>query len=117
MFCVWIIAFVVVSLFGLQSGSISHMNNNKFNTIAPVLATQLLTKITQDLENWSQTNGDFGEKYPGMTWTCELVDADFDDLEYISLENMSRLKKIKLQIIDSSESSTFEVVSWRLANE
>ncbi len=107
----------MVSLFGLQSGSISHTNSNKFNEIAPAMATQLLTKITIDLKDWNQTNGDFGEKYPGITWTCEIMDANFEGLEYISDENMSRFKKINLKIINSLESNSFSMVSWRLVND
>jgi hypothetical protein len=54
MISVSIIALILTSLFRMQSGTIELAAAGKFNSLAPVLAQQLLIKIEHDPANWSE---------------------------------------------------------------
>ncbi|MCP3871745.1 MAG: prepilin-type N-terminal cleavage/methylation domain-containing protein [Desulfobacteraceae bacterium] len=117
MISVSIIALVFVSLFRMQSGTIRLATAGKFNTIAPILAKQLLVTVEQDIENWSETKGEFSEHYSGMEWTCEVSDVFFENLDFISEDNQKRFKKIDIHIVQPSESNSYEISAWRFLDE
>ena len=117
MISVSIIAVIFVSLFRMQSSTIDLATAGKFNTISPILAKQLLSEIEQDVANWSETEGDFGENFPGIGWTCEIMDSSLEDLEFISEENYDSLKKIDIKITDQSEKRSYKITAWRFAGE
>ena len=117
MVCVAIIAFVFVSIFRMQSSTIDLVAAAKFNTLAPMLAKKLLSDVDQDLANWSQFEGDFGEDYPGVQWRMEISESFFETEGLISEDNQGKLKKIKVKIISSSGSRKYKIDTWRLADE
>lgn len=117
MISVSIIALVFVSLFRMQSGTISLAQTGQFNTIAPILAAQLIARIEQDVKNWSQSDGDFGESHPGITWACEIFDISLDALDFIREESADSLKKIHIKITGPGEQTPYEVTTWRIAVE
>ncbi len=117
MISVSIIALVFVSLFRMQSGTISLAQTGQFNTIAPILAAQLIARIEHDVQNWSQSDGDFGESHPGFTWTCEISDISLDELDFIREESADSLKKIHIKITGPGEQTPYEVTTWRIAVE
>lgn len=117
MVSVSIIALIFLSLFKMQSGTIGLAAAGKFNSMAPILAKQLLVKIEQDIAGWSEHNGDFGENYPGIKWTCELSDSSFEDLDFISEDNQKKFKKIDIEITDTSGSRSYTIHTWRFVYE
>ena len=117
MISVSIIALVLTSLFRMQSGTIGLAAAGKFNSIAPILARQLLVEIEQDVANWSETEGDFGENYPGMGWSCEISDSSLEELEFIREESFDSLKKIDIKITDPSGQRSYNITTWRFAGE
>lgn len=117
MISVAIIALIFTSLFRMQSSTIGLAMAGKFNSIAPILAKQLLVKIEQDVANWSESEGDFGESFPGLGWTCEILDSSFEELDFISEENQNALKKIEIKITDSSGQRSYKISTWRFAGE
>lgn len=117
MISVAIIALVFVSLFRMQSGTISLAQTGQFNTIAPILAAQLIARIEADVQNWSQSDGDFGESHPGFTWTCDISDLSLDALDFIREESADSLKQIHIMINGPAEQSSYEVTTWRIALE
>jgi len=117
MISVSIIAVIFVSLFRMQSSTIDLATAGKFNSISTILAKQLLVKIEQDVVNWSETQGDFGENFPGISWTCDIIDSSLEDLEFISEENYGSLKKIDIKITDRSEQRSYKITTWRFAGE
>ena len=117
MISVSIIALIFVSLFRMQSGTIGLASAGKFNSIAPILARRLLVEIEQDVANWSEVEGDFGETFPGMGWSCEISDSSLDELEFIRKESIDSLKKIDIKIIDPSGQRTYNITTWRVAGE
>ena len=117
MIAVSIIALVFVSLFRMQSSTIRLAGAGSFNTLAPALAGQVLLAIEQDLADWNQTSGDFGDQYPGFRWTCEISESELKDLDFIDEEKNKKLKKIQLKIMDSQEERTYEITTWRFVLE
>ncbi len=117
MISVAIIALIFTSLFRMQSSTIELATAGKFNSIAPILAGQLLVEIEQDVLNWSESEGDFGENFPGITWTCEIFDSFFEELDFISEENQASLKKIDIKIRGSSGQGPYKITTWRLARD
>ncbi len=117
MISISIIALIFVSLFRMQTGSVTLATANKFNQLAPTLANQLIARISADPDGFSKDQGDFGESFPGITWTCEISNGDFDALDYFSSENSERLKKIDLEITNQADDRSFVLTCWRLILE
>lgn len=117
MISISIIALIFVSLFRMQTGSVALATAHKFNQLAPALANQLIVKISADPDGFSKDQGDFGDSFPGITWTCEVSDGDFDSLDYFSSENSERLKKINLEITNQADNRSFGLTCWRLILE
>jgi general secretion pathway protein I len=112
-----ILALVFLSLFRMQSSTIALAEASKFNTLAPMLARQLLVQIEQDLSTGPDEKGDFGEDFPGLEWTCHVLDAAFEPVDFMDETSQNRFKKIEIEIIDSVRSRSFRVQTWRFADE
>ncbi|MFH2060722.1 MAG: prepilin-type N-terminal cleavage/methylation domain-containing protein [Pseudomonadota bacterium] len=113
MVSVAIIALVFVSLLRMQTSVIQLASATRFTIVAPILARQLLSQIDQDLENWSQTQGDFGENYPKIQWTCNIFDAVSEPLEIISKTNQENFKKIEITLTAPSGQTPYTITTWR----
>jgi prepilin-type N-terminal cleavage/methylation domain-containing protein len=122
MISVSIIALILTSLFRMHSGTIELAAAGKFNSLAPVLAQQLLIKIEHDPANWSEFEGDFKETFPGFTWSCKISDSFFDELDFINGdnnngENNNSFKKIEIEILNSPWQRSYKVTTWRFVIE
>ena len=116
MISVAIIAIIFLSLFRLQAGTIDLATTGKFNTLAPILANDLLSKIERNISEWSDTQGDFGDEYPGFSWSCSFFDV-FSHLEdNINEDNQNKLKKIELNITGPDKKS-YKIVTLRHTSE
>lgn len=113
MISVSIIALVLTALFRMQSGTIDLAKAGKFNSVAPELARQLIVRMEQDLNNWSEVEGDFGEIFPGFKWTCRISDSLFEGLDFISEENDRYFKKIDIEITAPSRERSYKIRTWR----
>ena len=113
MISVSIIAVIFISLFRMQSGSISLAETGRFNTLAPILAEQVLIKIEKDIRTWSESEGNFGEAYPGFGWTCEIVDVPLHELDFVNKESKHQFKKITVTVTGSSGQPSLKTETWR----
>jgi len=116
MISVSIISLVFVSLFRMQSGTTDLALAGQFNSTVPFLARQLLVDIEQDLGNRSESEGDFGENYPGYEWVCKITDVSFEDLDFLETSQGS-FKKIVLEISGMKGQNVYKITTWRLALE
>lgn len=112
-----IIALVFVSLLRMQTSVIQLASTTRFTIVAPILARQLLSQIDQDLENWSQAQGDFGENYPRIQWTCKIFEAMSEPLEVISKANQENFKKIEITLTGTSGQTPYTLTTWRVILE
>lgn len=97
MIAVAIIAISLVALFGSQSRSLSLATEAQFNILAPTLAAMKLAEIESGILEMENDDGDFGDEFPGYTWTIEAEDAIFDRPD--GLTNLAQpLRKINLEV-------------------
>lgn len=120
MISISIIAIIFISLFRIQSSVISMTSADKFNSLAPALAKQLLIKIEHDIADWSEAEGNFHNSFPEIEWTCEILDSSFGEsdeaLDFIGEENQSKFKEIKIEIKNSSSKNSYKIRTWRFAD-
>jgi len=113
MISISIIALIFTSLFKMQASTTELATAIKFDTIAPILAKQILANIN----TLSKTEGDFGNEFPGIKWNYKILEPSFQRLEFISQASQSRLKKIELEITDSLHQRVYKVTTWRYTGE
>lgn len=98
MIAVSIMAIALVALFGSQSRSLSLATEAHFNIVAPMLAAGKLAEIKGGKAFSANDDGDFGEKFPGYSWTIETEDALFDRPE--ALTKLAKpLQKIAVTVL------------------
>jgi general secretion pathway protein I len=78
-----------------------------------LLAEQIIADIELQAPDFPNTDsGDFGEDYPGYTWTLETRDvANLTDNSGRSL-----LKQIDLKVYLNDDEDLFQLRTYRLAN-
>lgn len=117
MVSVTVMAIVFVSVFRMQSASVDLAAAGRFHTLAPMLAEKVLSQVGKSLSDGMETQGDFGQDYPGIQWEFEITDTDFEGLSGIDPESEFGLKKISLKIWRPDGSDMFSVETWRVVDE
>lgn len=112
-----LISLLFLSLFKMQSSTIKLAAGIKFNATAPILAKQLINQIEQDVINWTDTEGDFGEDYSGMGWTCDISEISFSDMDLITENNNKKIVKFDVTVTGLSGTHSYRISTWRLADE
>ncbi len=91
MVSVTIIGIALVSLIGSQSQSVSIAASSRFETTASLLARQKLTELAlAGFEELRSAEGDFGDDFPGYSWTVEVRDLGVDDTGIEGSDDMLR---------------------------
>lgn len=87
-----ILAIALVSIFQLQSQSISMSTDSRFMTTAALLAQSKMVEIetSSSLSNKSD-NGDFGLDYPQYTWHLEIGDTQLPQFKKIEITVTNKL--------------------------
>ncbi|MFC1814937.1 prepilin-type N-terminal cleavage/methylation domain-containing protein [Thermodesulfobacteriota bacterium] len=81
MAAVSIIAIVLVSVYKLQAQTISMNNSVRFYTTAPLLAQRQAADIEATPLSYEASGaGDFGDEFPGYTWTVLIDDVDSETI-------------------------------------
>ena len=81
-----ILAIALVSIFQLQSQSISMAADSRFMTVASMLAQSKMVEAetASSLSNKSDT-GDFGTDYPQYTWKMDVSDTQLPQFKKIEV--------------------------------
>jgi general secretion pathway protein I len=83
-----ILAIALVSIFQLQSQSISMATDSRFMTTAALLAQSKMVEVESRSSLSNQIEGgDFGTDYPQYTWHLEISDT-----------NLLQFKKIEIKV-------------------
>lgn len=85
MIAVAILAIALTSLLGSQSHSLSLAIEARFNSISSFLVQEKLAELDAGVLEFANDEGDFGEDFPGYTWQLEVEQAQFDNVEQLSL--------------------------------
>jgi general secretion pathway protein I len=87
-----ILAIALVSIFQLQSQSISMATDSRFMTTAALLAQSKMVEVETrpSLSNQSE-DGDFGTDYPQYTWHLVISDTQLQQFKKIEVTVTNKL--------------------------
>ena len=113
MVSVSIIAIVLVSIYKMQAQTISMNYEARFYATAPLLAQSKMTEQeTKSLEDLTSDSGNFGDDFPGYSWSMAV-----DDVESEALGNTAKdLKKIDVTIFLNNDEFTYSLRTYRFQN-
>ena len=113
MVAVSIIAIVLVSIYKMQAQTISMNYEARFYATAPLLAQFKMTEQeTKSLEDLTSDSGNFGDDFPGYSWSMAV-----DDVESEALGNTAKdLKKIDVTIFLNNDEFTYILRTYRFQN-
>ena len=113
MVAVSIIAIVLVSIYKMQAQTISINYEARFYATAPLLAqSKMAEQETKSLEDLTSDSGNFGDDFPGYTWSM-----DVDDVDSEALGNTAKdLKKIDVTISLNNDEFTYSLRTYRFQN-
>ncbi len=110
-----IIATVMVSLFRMQSGTISLAGADEFQTAARFLAARALTSIELSIDD-PPDKGEFEGAFKGYEWSCEIVDVSFQPSDIMpDSDKAGEFKKIELTITRTLGNRSYHVETYRYA--
>lgn len=109
-----IIAIVLISVFKMHIQTISMNNAVKFYTNAPLLAQNKIEEL-KTISSYDQTSdsGNFGDRFPGYTWSVFIDDVESEVLEDIA----GRLKKIDVSVYFNADEFSYGLRAYRLIEE
>jgi len=113
MVSVSIIAIVLVSIYKMQAQTISMNYEARFYATAPLLAQFKMTEQkTKSLEDLTSDSGNFGDDFPGYSWSMAV-----DDVESEALSDTAKdLKKIDVTIFLNNDEFTYNLRTYRFQN-
>ncbi len=80
MVAISIIAIAFMSIFNMQAGSVSMQIKANFYSTASILASSKMNMITVENSPPEDSSGDFGETYPGYTWSTTISTVESEEL-------------------------------------
>ena len=109
-----IMAIVLVSVYRLHSQTLSMATANRFYTQAPLLAQSKMAQLeASPAGSFSGESGDFGEKFPGYSWSVATEDVSSEILGEIA----SDLKRIDVTVSLNENEYVYSIRSYRLMRE
>jgi general secretion pathway protein I len=107
-----IAATVLVSLYRLQTQSITMERIAHFHSLAPFLAEQVVSDIERQAPDYPLADsGDFGADHPGYAWELETRDVD----GLTDPQGRTLLKQIEVNIFLNDEDQ-FTLRTYRLVD-
>ena len=105
-----IMAIVLVSVYRMHSQTLTMNSASRFYALAPLLAQSKLAQIEADpSELGAGDSGDFGEKYPGYSWS---ISSDEVSSEVLG-ESAKDLKRIDLIVSLNDNEYVYNVRTYR----
>jgi len=105
-----IIAVVLTAIYRLHFQTISTNQIARFHVIAPLLAQKRMALVERtsfaDVANGS---GDFGDKFPGFTWSISIDDVESEVLGSVAND----LRKLDVTVSFNDE-MTYSIRTYRL---
>ena len=104
-----ILSIALTSIYRLHGQTMNMSARARFYNQAPLLAQAKLSAIEREgMKNASDGSGDFGEAYPGYTWSSSLEEVPSDLLK----ANEYHLVRVDINIAMGSE-ETFQLRTYR----
>ncbi|UCG08237.1 MAG: prepilin-type N-terminal cleavage/methylation domain-containing protein [Desulfobacterales bacterium] len=106
-----IMSIVLVSVYKMHSQSITMNSEARFYTQAPMLAQGKLAELeTSSEDEIAGDSGDFGENFPGYTWSVIVDDVDIEALGEISED----LQRIDVTVSYNNDEHVYRFRTYRL---
>jgi len=75
-----LIAIAFTAVFKMHSSSVNMQYKTNFYATASILASSKMDLISAGNNVPEESSGDFGDNYPGYTWTTTLTEVEADEL-------------------------------------
>ncbi|MBT8350717.1 MAG: prepilin-type N-terminal cleavage/methylation domain-containing protein [Deltaproteobacteria bacterium] len=110
MVAISIIAIVLVTVYRMHAQTISMNVISRFNTVAPVLAKQILTQNeTKTLDELADDSGDFGKEFTDYKWQVSVKEVESEALGEIAKD----LKQIEVTVSLNEDEDVYTLRSYR----
>lgn len=107
-------AIVLVSVYRLHSQTLTMTTANRFYTQAPLLAQSKMAQLeASSAGSFSGESGDFGDKFPGYSWSVATEDVSSEALGEIATD----LKRIDVTVALNENEYVYSIRSYRLMRE
>ena len=109
-----IMAIVLVSVYRMHSQTLTMNTAARFYTQAPLLAQGKLAQLeTASSGLIAGDSGDFGDKFPGYTWSIATDEVSSETLGEIAAD----LKRIDMTVSFNSDEYVYNVRTYRFMRE
>jgi general secretion pathway protein I len=109
-----IMAIVLVSVYRMHSQTLSMETANRFYTQAPLLAQSKMAQLeVMSSELVSGDSGDFGENFPGYSWSVTTEEVSSEALG----EAAEDLKRIDVTVTLNENEYEYRIRSYRFMRE
>jgi len=110
MVAISIIAIVLVTVYRMHAQTISMNVISRFNTVAPVLAKQILTQNeTKTLDELADDSGDFGKEFTDYKWQVSVKEVESEALGEIAKD----VKQIEVTVSFNEDEDVYTLRSYR----
>ena len=109
-----IMAIVLVSVYRMHSQTLTMNTAARFYTQAPMLAQSKLAQLEiASSGEITGDSGDFGEKFPGYTWSISTDEVSSEALGEIAAD----LKRIDMRVSFNGDEYSYNVRTYRFLRE
>ncbi len=109
-----VVAIALLAIYRMYSQTLFMDERGRFDTVATLLARQKLADIDAgDIADLTSDSGDFGNDFPGYTWTVESDTVTSDLIR----DDGPTLKRIALTISRGDDATTFTLTTYRYLYE
>ena len=109
-----IMAIVLVSVYRMHSQTLTMNTAARFYTQAPMLAQSKLAQLEGDSSGIvAGDSGDFGDKFPGYTWSISTDEVSSEALGEIAAD----FKRIDMKVSFNSDEYVYDVRTYRFMRE
>ncbi len=106
MVAISIIAIVLVSVYGMHTQTITMNFISRFQTTAPMLAKQVLTKIeTKPIDDLVDDSGDFGKEFSDYKWQVSVKEVESEALGEVAKD----LKQIEVTVSLNEDEDVYNI--------
>ena len=109
-----IMAIVLVSVYRMQAQTLTMNTAARFYTQAPMLAQSKLAQLEANSSGIIVgDSGDFGDKFPGYTWSISTEEVSSEALGEIAAD----LKRIDMKVSFNGDEYVYDVRTYRFMRE
>ncbi|MDA8139864.1 MAG: prepilin-type N-terminal cleavage/methylation domain-containing protein [Desulfobacteraceae bacterium] len=110
-----IITVAMTSVYRLQGDTLRMSTAKRFYSLAPKLAKGKLAEIeSQGFKNATDGSGDFGQDFPGYTWTVRLEDVHSDLMTKMAQKSQTRQHLTRIEVtVALDEKTKYELRTYR----